>query len=300
MALNFPGNPVINDTYTIDNTTWEWNGVSWNLVGSIADSGEVTIPSDISELSDNSSIIPDDISDLTDITNLIPNSLLDLSIVDGSDGQVLTTNGAGNFTFATVTGGDGGSTLQNLYSTIEGDTGSTTASNSSDTLTIQGGTNITTSAANGTVTINFSGTYASQLSDFVTAGLTIDKIYEPAIVMLRVDNNGTSAYTFNSHYSGNNPTIYAISGTTIAFDLDGIAGHPFEIQDSLGTTFNTGLVHVSSTGVVSTGADAQGKSSGTLYWRIPETTSSPPNFRYQCQLHASMVGAITIKDLSAI
>jgi len=40
----------------------------------------------------------------------IPSALTDLSISDGTNGQVLTTNGAGAFTFTTVSGGGGGAT----------------------------------------------------------------------------------------------------------------------------------------------------------------------------------------------
>ena len=116
--------------------------------------------------------------------------------------------------------------------------------------------------------------------------------------MLRVDNDGTSAYTFPSHYSGNNPTIYALAGTTIAFDLSEISGHPFEIQDPTSTPYNTGLVHVSTNGTVSTGSNAQEKTDGVLYWRIPESISG--TYRYQCTSHGSMVGGIVIKRLSVI
>ena len=31
-CYNFPDNPAINETYTIDNTTWIWNGGVWELV----------------------------------------------------------------------------------------------------------------------------------------------------------------------------------------------------------------------------------------------------------------------------
>jgi hypothetical protein len=53
--------------------------------------------------------IPIDISELTDTTNLLshPTSLLDLGITDGSFGQVLTTNGNGQFTFSHAAGGNG-------------------------------------------------------------------------------------------------------------------------------------------------------------------------------------------------
>lgn len=38
----------------------------------------------------------------------IPSSILNLGIADGANGQVLTTNGAGSFSFTTVSGGGGG------------------------------------------------------------------------------------------------------------------------------------------------------------------------------------------------
>lgn len=138
----------------------------------------------------------------------------------------------------------------------------------------------------------------SDLGDATFAGLTLDKVYEPAIAMLRLDNVGTTAYTFNSHYAGNNPTILVLSGATIAFDLDEIPGHPFQIQDSAGDPYNVGLVHVSAAGIVTTGLAAQNRSSGTLYWRVPESIFG--TYRYQCNSHAAMFGPITIKRLSSI
>jgi hypothetical protein len=50
-----------------------------------------------------------DINQLADSNSLIPNALGDLTMPSGSSGQVLTTDGAGNFTFSTVSGGGGGS-----------------------------------------------------------------------------------------------------------------------------------------------------------------------------------------------
>ena len=273
------------------------------------------------------------------LSSSVPTVLTDLSISDGTNGQVLTTDGAGNFTFTTIssvggeysdtdvnahlntstanasevlswTGSDydwvaqSGEANQNAFSTIavSGQT-DVTADAATDTLTLAAGSNVTLTTSGNTVTIASTATGGSSnfdaLGDATTASLTIDKIYEPAIAMLRMNNSGTLAYTIDSHgYSGNNPTIYALSGTTIAFDLDGIGGHPFEIQDGTGAAYNTGLVHVSSNGTVNIGMMAQGQSSGTLYWRIPETISG--GYRYQCQIHPSMVGAITLKRLSVI
>jgi hypothetical protein len=91
--------------------------------------------------------------------------------------------------------------------------------------------------------------------------------------------------------------VYAINATTIAFNLN-VSGHPFLIQNSSGTNYNTGLIHVSTSGDVSTGASAQGQTSGTLYWKIPDVISG--GYRYQCSAHAPMVGSIFIKTFSTL
>lgn len=297
------------------------------------------------------SYTPPDLSSYA-LASSVPNTLLDLSINDGTNGQVLSTDGSGNFSFISVTSGDpdqnlfatvvadsgattantttdiltisggtdistsisgdtltlsytgssGGDPDQNLFATITADSGSTTADTTTDVLTISGGTDISTSISGDTLTLNYTGssgaTNFDELGDVSSAGIDVNDIYEAAIVTLRVDNNSSIAYTFDSHYSGDNPTIYAISGTTIAFDLDLIGGHPFELQDGTGTALTTGLVHVSAIGTVSTGSAAQGFDSGTLYWRIQESLSG--NYQYQCQLHSGMNGTITIKRLSTL
>lgn len=55
--------------------------------------------------------IPTDVNQLTDSTNRIPSALTDLGIVDGTVGQILTTNGAGVFTFEDAPEGGGGSDI---------------------------------------------------------------------------------------------------------------------------------------------------------------------------------------------
>lgn len=278
MALNFPADPEVNDIYTSGANSWRWNGTTWNIISAAFDSGAAEIPSDI--------------NDLTDADGLIPTTLLDLGIVDGTNGQVLTTNGAGAFTFQTVTQDGGGG-------------GGAEALNDLTDVTISSPALGQVLKYNGTFWVNDTdatgdGGGASTFADLtdVPTGLTIDQIYEPAIAMLRVDNNSTIAYLFESHYAGNNPTLTLLAGTTIAFDLSGIAGHPFEIQDAVGDPYNVGLVHISTSGQIRTGSDAQGQTSGTLYWRIQESISG--TYRYQCTAHAGMVGNITVKRLSLI
>ena len=59
-------------------------------------------------------------------------TLLNLGILDGTSGQVLKTNGNGTFEFVTVSAGGN----QNVFTTVDGDTGTTTANSTTDTLTI--------------------------------------------------------------------------------------------------------------------------------------------------------------------
>jgi hypothetical protein len=143
----------------------------------------------------------------------------------------------------------------------------------------------------------FSGT-----TDATTAGLTIDEVAYSAIARLTVTNSGASAYLFNSHYSGDNPTIFALGGATLAFNLVDLGSHPFLVQQDTGSGFaniTTGLIHVAIDGTVSLDSSAQNKTSGTLYWNVPITAASN-GYRYICSVHSSMVGTITHKSLSAI
>ena len=168
------------------------------------------------------------------------------------------------------------------------------------TLTTTGSSGMATFSGNVLNIPQYSGgagaTTFTGLTDASSASLTIDKVYLPAITRLVVSANGSTAYLFDQ-YSGNNPTVYAISGTTIAFDLTASSSHPFLIRFS-GANFDTGLVHVSTTGTVSTGSSAQGKNSGTLYWKIPQGTAG--TYGYLCSIHGSMIGTITIKQISSL
>jgi plastocyanin len=213
-----------------------------------------------------------------------------------------TTFLRGDNTFATI---EVGSAASNSFETIAvSGQSDIVADSSSDTLTVVAGTgiSITTNAGTDTITItntvSAGATAFTGLSDASSAGLTVDQIYLPAITLLAVSNSGASSYRFDQYgATTDNPTIYAINGTTIAFDLN-VSGHPFLIQNGAGVNYNTGLIHVTTGGTVTTGASAQGKDSGTLYWKIPTDISG--GYKYQCSLHGPMVGIITIKSFSTL
>lgn len=268
-----------------------WDGTEWAATDPAAGSGTVENADLLNGFSGSFYL---DYNNFTN-TPAIPTSLTGLGISDGTSGQLLSTDGNGTFSFVTVAVGE---TNQNAFSNIAVSGQSTVVADSpTDTLTLVAGTgiSITTNASTDTITIT-SATAFTDLSEVNTAGLTVDEIYLSAVTALAVTNSGSSAYLFDQ-YAGNNPTIYAVNGTTIAFDLN-VTGHPFLIQTSTGTNFDTGLVHVAENGTVSTGSAAQGKVSGTLYWKIPNSIQG--DYRYICSVHGSMVGTITIAEASSI
>jgi len=224
-----------------------------------------------------------------------------LTLVAGSNITITTNASTDTITIAAA----GGGTASDSFATIAvAGQSNVVADSATDTLTIAAGTgiSITTDASTDTITVTSTvsagATAFTGLSDASSASLTVDKIYLPAITMLTVTANGATAYRFDQYGSTDDPTIYAINATTIAFNLMGAGGHPFLIQDNTGTNYNTGLVHVATDGTVSTGSNAQGKQSGTLYWKIPDSISG--NYRYQCASHAAMVGTIVVKNFGTI
>lgn len=291
MPLNFPSNPEVDDTYTSAGTTWTFNGTAWNVssggggggggeanqnaFSNVAVAGQNTVSADTT----------------TDTLTLVAGTNITITTDDATDSVTINS---------TASGGGGGSS--NSFETIAvAGQSNVVAESSTDTLTLiaGGGIVISTDAGTDSITIsnNAQGVLTfSTLTDISSAQLTVDEIYLPAITSLDVTNSGASAYLFDQ-YSGSNPTLYAISGTTIAFKLQA-SGHPFLIQDPSGNNYSTGLIHVSTAGVVSEGAAAQGKDSGTLYWKIPFAISG--GYRYQCAVHGPMVGNIVIKNFVAI
>ena len=233
-------------------------------------------------------------------TSVVADSATDtLTLVAGSNITLTTDATTDTITIASA----GGSASNSFETIVVAGQSSVVADSATDSLTLVAGTgiSITTNATTDTVTITSTvsagATTLTGLTDASAAGLTVDEIYLPAITRLDVTANGISAYRFDQYSTTDNPTIYAISGTTIAFNFASLGSHPFLIRFS-GANYNTGLVHVTTGGVVTTGASAQGMSSGTLYWKIPAGING--TYGYLCGSHGGMNGTITVKDISAI
>jgi len=133
-----------------------------------------------------------------------------------------------------------------------------------------------------------------------------------AAVTYDISANGSSAYIVSNMGFGkggaafNNPELTVRNESTVAFDLNGLAGaHPFYIRSGASGTsyFSNTLIHVAVDGTISTGASAQGKNSGVLYWQIPHdiVSSGRDSYTYVCSSHPSnMKGNVVVKDTGAI
>jgi plastocyanin len=246
------------------------------------------------------------------------NSTTDTLTIAG--GANISTSIVGDTVTVAYTGSpNSGEENQFAFSNVQSDSGLAQADSKTDTLTIAGGTNITTAVSGDTVTINYSGSnnfgdlsnvtitspatgavVAYNGSAWIDVPQTIDRMAYQAITRLRVYADSFNGYKFDQYGNTEDPIIYAINGTTIAFDLNdtSMGSHPFQIETSGGSAYSEGLVHVATDGTESTGSSAQGKTSGTLYWKIPSAISG--NYAYQCTSHSAMRGTITIKQISAI
>jgi len=189
------------------------------------------------------------------------------------------------------------STDQNLFATVAGDTGSTTASGLTDTLTIAGGTDIETEMDAGTLTINFNGTTGAtelnELSDVTTANAVRGSYigyngtsYAPlngASITWTLGANGSSDYTFTGPgfpTTTNDPVLYLMRGMTYYFNNNSGGGHPFEIRVSNGgAAYNTGVVNNNA-------------STGYIVFTVP--MNAPNTLYYQCTAHSNMGNTINI------
>ena len=186
----------------------------------------------------------------------------------------------------------------NLFATVAGDTGNTTANTQTDTLTIAGGTNITTSVAGDTLTVDFSGTLTTTFSALTDTDVGTlvqgDSLFyngtnwvptRSPITWWELGATGNAQnFTFNGPgFSAvtNDPQIYVQRGMTYAFDNSTNGGaHPFRIQSSAGlsgTPYTTGQ---------------SGSGTAVLYWTVP--MDAPGTLYYQCTIHSQMNGTITV------
>jgi hypothetical protein len=115
-VVNFPNSPADGETFTYEGKTFEWSATDsiW-IRQRLLDT--ITVPSDLTDLGITDGTVgqvltTDGAGGFTFEDAGIPSDLTDLGITDGTVGQVLTTDGAGGFTFE-----DAGSDQSNFATT---------------------------------------------------------------------------------------------------------------------------------------------------------------------------------------
>ena len=94
--------------------------------------------------------------------------------------------------------------------------------------------------------------------------------------------NGSSHYTFTGPgglSATDDPKIYLARGQTYEFVNNSGGSHPFQIQQSNGSTYSTGVTN-------------NGASSGTIRFEVP--FSAPNTLQYKCTNHSSMGNTIIV------
>ena len=94
--------------------------------------------------------------------------------------------------------------------------------------------------------------------------------------------NGSSHYTFTGPGGLSNtddPKIYLARGQTYEFVNNSGGSHPFQIQQSNGSAYSTGVTN-------------NGASSGTIRFEVP--FSAPNTLQYKCTNHSSMGNTIIV------
>ena len=184
-----------------DNKLYFSDGTNWVKLSS----GTEAFDGNYNNLTNKPSLFTGNYNDLTNKPT-VPTSIGDL-VTDGSAGQVLTTNGAGLFTFSAINFPN-----QNLYQSVAGDSGSGSASTPTDTLTIAGGTNITTQMVGSTLTVNSSITALSQLTNDLTSfdgDITGSIFGDDSTLLVDAVNNKFPGITSSDLDMGGNKVLFA-------------------------------------------------------------------------------------------
>ena len=213
-----------------------------------------------------------------------------LNVSGASSGQILSWDGSDFAWVADQTGSGGGS-----YGDSDVDTHLNTTGASSGQILSWNGTDYAWVADQ---TGSGGSSTLAGLTEVDTADLDVHDMAYPATTVHVMTPNGSTAYRSDHYGTTDNPTLYVNAGETIAFDLTGVtSSHPFEIRSDASTAYSTGLIHVAPDGTRTTGSNAQGKTSGVLYWKVPGDISG--TYKYICNVHSSMIGDIVIADPSA-
>ena len=154
-------------------------------------------------------------------------------------------------------------------------------------VTNQGTVSMSHPDINGGNTMN-----VQRLSVSVPSSISLPSLTQPSGVSYTVTNAGGGKYGIAGAASGDNANIGPLyRGSTYTFVVNA-SGHPFYLTTDNGTNFSSGGYY----GEYTSGVTNSRTDSGTLTFVVP--ANAPDTLYYQCGLHSTMIGAITIKSLA--
>ena len=170
-------------------------------------------------------------------TDLATLTTVGLGNVDGTANQIGVSYSAGT---ATLTNLDRGSS-QNIFKNVASDSGTAVADNNNDTLTIAGGTNVTTSVAGDTLTITSTDTNTQRSAG---VGLSLNG----NAIDANVDGTQSVAANTSSAATGRTYKVQVDSGDELVVNV------PWTNTNSGGTVTNVSASHEGNAFTVSVGS----------------------------------------------
>ena len=167
----------------------------------------------------------------------------ELNVSDGSNGQVLTTNGSGTLSFATASG-----SVSEAFKTLSvSGQDDVVADSATDTLTFAAGSNmtITTNASNDTITFASSGSGGSS-SSFAKNTFTGDGSDTTFTLTTSMSNEDGLIVFIDGVYQADN--VYSVSGTTLTFATAPANGRIIEVFQMEGGIVGTAPILATMTG----------------------------------------------------
>ena len=202
------------------------NATAINVVSAALVSTAAVLTTNINTVSAGLSIanvsIAANASAIAAVSALIPTSLTDLNISDGSNGQFLQTNGAGTFSFASVTQGVGGLTAitagTNIAFTVNGTsaTNITTSGtvNVTGVLPLAGGTMTGSLILNADPTVDLGAATKQYVDNLTAAGIHFHEA-------VRFEQPGPLTVTYDNGTDGVGATL-TNAGTQAILVVDGV------------------------------------------------------------------------------
>jgi len=294
MAINFPSNPSLNDSFTSGGVVFIWNGTSWasSTVPEISNDTTPRLGGDLNV--DGNTILGTGDINLTGIVtatsanfsgNVSIGGTLTYEDVTNIDSVGLITARSGIDATGTVTAttfSGSGSSLTSLNAS-QLSSGTIPDARFPATLPAVSGANLTnldaSDLSSGTIP---DARFPSVLPAVSAANLTN---LPDNVASWTLGADGSSNYTFSGPGltgAESDPTIYLQRGVTYKF-VNNMNAHPFRIQStvngSTGTQYNDGITN-------------NDVSNGTLEWDVQ--FDAPNELYYQCTAHTNMGGKIII------